>query len=192
MTFETSSSNHEQTLNALWQQQERLDIDSSKVIKMAKSQRLKQRFYMFMDMLSLTPWLLFFVWDIQLSLFLKVFIVLNAIAGTVMIAYFIKLRWISAFGEHSSTEDYKTTLLQQLKNNARIAFINKHLAWISYLAASLIIFLHALFIEQGPFEFTKKILVLGMVAPLMLLPWWIWASKRQARFEREYKNLHVM
>ena len=192
MTFDPSTADQTPSLDALWQQQSTLNVDTRKVVKMAKSQRLKQRFYIFLDVMSLTPYLLFLVWDIELTIFLKAFIAVNAFAGMIMIGYFIKLRWISAFGEYTSTEDYKTRLLQQLKNNAKIAFINKHLAWVSMLLAVSVIALHATFFEDEPFVFTKKIIMVSIIAPLLLVPWWIWASKRQARFEREFNTLSTM
>jgi membrane protein YdbS with pleckstrin-like domain len=178
-------------LNMLWGQQDRISIDLADIKKRAKQQTRKQRWYIAVDILSFLPILIFFFVEHNLNALLKAFLMINFVGMVITVAYIIKLRWLSAFGQSKNTEDYKNSLLKQLKNNAKIARLNKHLCWIVVLAMSLILVLNTWY-EASGFEtfLSKGILILG-VTIVLLLPWYLWARKRQIRFEREAKELET-
>lgn len=176
-------------LDDLWQQQGEISVDTVEIVKMAKSQQWKQRLYMAIDIVGLLPLPLLLIFMDKLTPFLKAFIIVNAFAGAVMVAYFIKLRWAAVFSNHNNTEQYQQNLLQQLKNNARIAFVNKHVAWAVLLISIAAVAIHGWLIDEETSKTIRKMGLSFAIAGGFLIPWWFWASKRQLRFEREARNL---
>lgn len=176
-------------LTNLWKQQSNLAIDLESIRQQAISQTRKQRFYILIDVLSLSPILLLFFIDLKLSPILKGFLAVNFCAAFLAAAYFIKLRCLSAFGNDTTIEEYKTSLLQQLKNNAKIAFLNKHMCWIVMIALSALVLISA-WHESWAVEQTleKMAISLGLVS-VILVPWYFWANERQKRFEKEALEL---
>ncbi|MFT6270583.1 MAG: Flp pilus assembly protein TadB [Alphaproteobacteria bacterium] len=185
--------NHEKqahmNLDDLWQQQTEMSVDTVKIAKMAKSQRRKQRLYISLDIASLLPIPFIFIYLDNITAFLKAFLLINAIAGVVMVAYFIKLRWAAAFSNHNHTGRYQQNLLQQLKNNAQIAYINKHVAWMVLLLSIIVVAVHGWSIDEEILKTIKKMGLSFAIIGAFLIPWWFWASKRQIRFEQEALNL---
>lgn len=176
-------------LTNLWKQQSSLNINIDKIRQQVIDQSRKQRLYIVIDILSLSPILLLFFIDLKLSPILKGFLVINFFAAFLATAYFIKLRCLSAFGNDSTIQEYKTSLLQQLKNNAKIAYLNKHMCWIVMLAISALLLISA-WNESWSIEQTLKKtgISLGLVS-VILIPWYFWANKRQKRFEKEVLEL---
>jgi hypothetical protein len=187
-----TNKSQEFNLNNLWQQQSEIAIDAPQIAelaKMAKRQQLKQRIYMAIDIASLIPVTsLFFFFD-RFTPFLKAFILFNLTAGVIMVGYFIKLRWAAVFSNHSNTKQYQENLLQQLKNNARIALVNKHIAWIALILATVVVIVNGWLINEELIKTVKKTALSFLLAGGFLIPWYFWASKRQARFEEEVSNL---
>jgi Flp pilus assembly protein TadB len=176
-------------LTNLWKQQSKLAIDVDSIRQQAISQTRKQRFYILIDVLSLSPILLLFFIDLKLSPILKGFLAVNFCAAFLAAAYFIKLRCLSAFGNDTTIEEYKTSLLQQLKNNAKIAFINKHMCWIVMIALSALVLISAWHESWAVEQTLKKMAIsLGLVS-VILIPWYFWANERQKRFEKEALEL---
>lgn len=172
-------------LTNLWKQQSNLAIDLESIRQQAISQTRKQRFYILIDVLSLSPILLLFFIDLKLSPILKGFLAVNFCAAFLAAAYFIKLRCLSAFGNDTTIEEYKISLLQQLKNNAKIAFLNKHMCWIVMIALSALILISAWHESWAIEQTLKKMAIsLGLVS-IILIPWYFWANGRQKRFEKE-------
>jgi hypothetical protein len=179
----------EMNLEDLWQQQTEILVDTLVITKMAKLQQRKQRLYIGLDIASLLPIPLLFIFLDKLTPFLKAFLLANAIAGVVMVAYFIKLRWAAAFSNRDHTGRYQQNLLQQLKNNAQIAYINKHVAWIALFISILVVAVHGWWIDEEIIKTIRKVGLSFAIAGGFLIPWWFWASKRQSRFEKEARNL---
>lgn len=179
-------------LGALWQQQAPIDVDLKKVERMAKSQQIKQRFYVFLDVLTMFPaWGILFL-DLQLSQTIRVFLSLNAVLITVMVLFFIKLRWVSLFHSADSTSDYHTRLLKQLHNNVKIAFYNKHSAWLATIIIALVFTIDVFAEGDSQAVLIKQLYLVAVMGLLFMLPWYIWAHKRQRRFEREAQNIETM
>ena len=171
-------------LGALWQQQAPIDVDLRKVERMAKSQQIKQRFYVFLDLLTMLPaWGILFL-DLQFSQTIRVFLSLNAVLITVMVLFFIKLRWVSLFHSADSTSDYHTRLLKQL--------YNKHSAWLATIIIALVFTIDVFAEGDGQALLIKQLYLVAVMGFLFMLPWYIWAHKRQRRFEREAQNIETM
>ncbi|MFT5540985.1 MAG: hypothetical protein ACI97K_001565 [Glaciecola sp.] len=184
-----SENNDHDELGSLWREQTEMNLNLNEIKKLADSQRWKQRFYIFMDLLSLTPFLLILFFKIELSLTLQVFIALCFVLSIIIIIYFIKLRWASAFSHQKSTEDFTKNLLVQLHNNARIAYINKHSAWIITIAVLIFISFNAWFMGWDGDKAFSGLLAAALLSLLLFVPWYIWANKRQIRFEKEAQSI---
>ena len=176
-------------LGALWQQQPNIEVDTNNIIKQAKSQRTKQRIYIFVDFFSIAvAWGLLFL-DLSLNNFMKVFIVLNALITTVLFIFIIKLRWVSIFHTNSATINYQLRLRKQLHNNARIAFYNKHSTWLAWIFVTILISVNFYIEGLSQTIFLEQISLLALIGLVFLLPYYIWAHKRQLRFEKEIASL---
>lgn len=174
-------------LAALWQQQPTLNVNVEEIVNLAKSQRRKQRFYMVLDFLSLLPLVVILFLDLKLSPLLQAFLLANAVAAIIVVSYFTKLRWHSAFGQLKSTTEYINVSLQQLRNNARIANINKHLAWVAAVGGILIVLAQ---IYLGEDEIGSAFIRISVLI-ILLLTWTVWAYKREKRFLNEVKALEA-
>jgi len=178
-------------LSSVWQQQKPLTVDLVDIKRQAQQQTRKQRLYILVDLLSLLPVIIFFILDLTLTAIMQTFLYVSFVIAGINMIYFLKLRWVSAFGAIQNTEDYKQTLLKQLGNNAKIARINKHLSWIVVVAMILLITINNWYYEVAIATSLKKLSIATAVMMLCLVPWYIWANKRQARFERELWALKI-
>ncbi len=189
MTHNSNPSSNELMLDQLWQAQSARKIDPEHIARQAKSQQFKQRLYITLDILSLLPLLFLFTLDLELTLFLTWFLAINCIAVFATVIYFVKLRWVAAFGQDDSTERYIQRLIKQYRNNAKIALVHKHSAWISWLA--LVVAFAFKYYSDGINADTQG-LKLGAIFigfSLFLAAWALWAHKRQGRFEKEAEDL---
>lgn len=197
-------SNHETTeqgsfddnsLETLWRTQEVFNLDIEEIKKSAIHHRRKQRRYIFIDVLSITPLFLFFFIDLDLTPFLKTLLWVNLLASTVVVVYLISLRWKAAFSQCKSTQEYTELTLKQLKNNAHIARINKHCGWLAIVIAISCVFMHGMLQDYSPEKILYKVGLVFVFTALLLIPWTIWAHKRQSRFTKEaeqFQNLVSM
>lgn len=191
MSDENANSGNTQTLDALWQEQSTPAIDINKISQKAASQRNKQRLYMFLDVLSLSPFILVLVLIDKTKYAGPIvpFFWFLLMSSGFMVAYFIKLRWLIAFSSAKTTIDYTKTLITQLKNNALIARINKHMTW---LAGTLLVGFLILdgYMRNYSSEQLLSILWRSLVfTSLIMLPGFFWCRARQARFEHEASQL---
>jgi hypothetical protein len=176
-------------LAGIWQTQQTLNIDSQQVAKQAQEQVYKQRFYIFLDFLSLSPFALLFLIDFTFPTFLKVLTAIVFIAGLSMVIYFTKLRWNAAFAQTQTTADYLAVLIKQYENNALIARINKHSAWISCIVSVVAMALTLHFSERTWEERGLRVVIISIIMIVLLAAWYIWADKRQQRFKDQADRL---
>jgi Flp pilus assembly protein TadB len=104
----------------------------------------------------------------------------------------IKLRWVSIFYTNSNTADYQARLLKQLGNNARIAFYNKHSTWFSGMMVTLFLIVQSYTADLSQSALIKQFTLLALICVFFLLPYYLWARKRQQRFEKELASLHTL
>lgn len=194
MNNETTHSGADDMLDSLWQEQSALNIDTNEVIRKAKSQQNKQRLYIALDLLSLVPFVLVLILIDEKAYAGPIipFFWLNLIGSIVMVSYFIKLRWVSAFSSSKSTQDYTQNLLTQLKNNAVIARINKHMAWIASLLVIGFFMVDAYMRNDSIEQLSSMFMRLTLLAMILLTPWFFWCKSRQNRFNNEAKELKRM
>lgn len=180
------------TLGALWQQQTTITIDTDKIKRLAKSQQRKQRCYLAVDVCSLLfAWILLFL-DLSFTAFVKGFIVFNALMVTALVLMLLKLRWVSLFHINDSTSEYHARLLKQLRNNARIAFYNKHSTWFVFVILIVFLFINSLLEGDTLSPILMHYAYLGGLSLVFFVPWYIWAHKRQHRFEAEANNIQAL
>jgi len=189
MNNDSHNKNTDLGLEQLWQEQKTLRVDVSDITARAKKQQLKQRIYMALDVLGLLPIFVLLSADIRLTPFLKWFVAINLLVLTLMIAHLIKLRWVAAFSHAETTERFIETLLRQLKNNAKIAWLNKHSAWIALLIATLGLAINKYFYPKQNHTDWLELVTIFIATIAFVLVWTIWAHKRQKRFENEAKEL---
>lgn len=184
-----NDNNNDELLSSIWQQQTSHTVDVQALIKQARSQRSKQRFYIFLDVLSLVPFLLFFILDFPNSVLLYVLLSVLFASSVVMVIYFTKLRWYAAVGDITNTNDYVSTLIKQYKNNAQIAKINKFSGYL-VLPFGVLISITLSLAENRPLQDTiSNIFVTFGMMLVFMIPWCWWAGRRQLRFEQKCQQL---
>lgn len=176
-------------LSSLWQAQPVTTIDVEKIQRDYRRQTIKQRCYMLLDILGVLPAvvLVWFAWD-ALSAVAAGMIVGLGVVMVPVVGYLVWLRRVTAFGRAHSTTEYLEQLTRQMKNNARIAWLTKHSAWLTPLFIAvfyLVIFL------QGELPEEKYALVGGALALMCLVMagFYRWAHKRQQHFIRQFDAL---
>ncbi|WP_394222194.1 hypothetical protein [Alteromonas gracilis] len=177
------------TLSALWQAQPIAAIDLEKVKANLSSERKKQRWYMAIDSLAFVPgaYLLVTYWE-TLSLVAQTIYLLLICSAIPLLVYQLWLRRVAAFYKDNRTSDHLTQLTKQIKNNVKISFITKHSTWVALLFGFAFIMERILFGELTQEKVTRMIAVMTSMSVAMLI-WFIWAHKRQKRFERQLKTL---
>ena len=176
-------------LSSIWQDQTTYNADLQALIKQAKQQQTKQRLYVAMDVLSLAPFLLAFKITLPAYPYLQILLFMLFVCSAFMVIYFLKLRWFAAFGGIHSSKDFTDKLIQQYKNNARIAKVNKYTG-IAMLPVGILSALIVSFADNKTSQDT--IYSVGIVSMWMLalmVPWCIWAHKRQKSFEAKHEQL---
>jgi len=179
-------------LSALWQAQPVSNVDVEEVKKTFKSQTRKQRLYFLMDCLSLVPgiWIFILYWDelpvaARALYFGLMFLVIP------LLGYQLWLRRVAAFGSNAQTNNHVQQLKKQFKNNARIAFINKHSAWVAVLIVIAFNTIFTLAKAAEEREYGVVLLVTAITAGIMAV-WYVWAHRRQKQFEKKLTALHDM
>lgn len=176
-------------LTSLWQAQPVATIDVEKIQRDYRKQTIKQRCYMLLDIFGMMPAvvLVWYTWE-DFSTVAAGMIVGLGVVMVPIVGYLIWLRRVTAFGRARSTTDYLEQLSRQMKNNARIAWLTKHSAWLTPLFIGvfyLVIFL------QGELPEEKYAVVGGGLAGMCILMagFFRWAQKREQRFMRQFEAL---
>lgn len=179
-------------LSSIWQDQPTHNADFNALIKQAKQQQTKQRLYVAMDVLSLTPFLLAFKITLPAYPYLHILLFMLFLCSAFMVIYFLKLRWFAAFGGIHSSKDFTDKLIQQYRNNARIAKVNKYTG----MATLPVGVLAALIVSFGDNKTMQDTLYsVGFVSVCLLVlivPWCFWAHKRQQSFEAKHEHLKAL
>ncbi|MDY6976344.1 MAG: hypothetical protein SVW51_08985 [Pseudomonadota bacterium] len=189
-----TSVNNEQneSLSALWQTQPVTAIDVDEVKSSLRSERTKQRWYMVFDSLMIIPaiYILNKYWG-NMTLVAQMMFVFMLVTSVPLLIYQLWLRRVAAFYKDSQTANHLTRLTKQIKNNVKIAFITKHSTWVAVVFGIAFILERYFFGDLTP----EKIIKMSIVMVLMtigMLVWYMWADKRQKRFERQLKTLESM
>ena len=176
-------------LMSLWQAQPVSRVDLEKIQRDYRSQTIKQRCYMLLDILGMMPLVLlvWYTWD-DFSTVAAGMIVALGIVMLPVVGYLIWLRRVTAFGRARSTSDYLQLLTRQMKNNARIAWLTKHSAWLTSL---FIVVFYLIIFLQGELPEEKYTMVGAALTGICLLMagFYRWAQKREQRFMRQFEAL---
>ena len=179
----------EQDLTSLWQAQPVNSIDLEAVKKTFKKEKKNQRLYIVIDCLAFLPVMLIMSkhWS-DLSILVQSMLVGIILLMVPFLGYQLWLRRIAAFSRTDQTLSYLNQLINQIKNNIRIAWMTKHSTWLSVSMIAIFYVVLYLLDELASDEYYKGFLATAIVSILML-PWYIWADKRQKRFESELTRL---
>lgn len=105
-----------------------------------------------------------------------------------LLAYQLWLRRVAAFYKDSQTADHLSKLTKQIKNNITIALITKHSTWIAMLFGLAFILERYVQGELSSDKIIRAVFAMTAMSVAMLV-WFIWAHKRQKRFEHQLKTL---
>ena len=179
-------------LAELWQAQPVTAINLEEVKENLRSERTKQRWYMVIDSLAFIPaiYLLFNSWD-KFTFVANAMFVFMLITALPLLVYQLWLRRVAAFSKATQTVDHLIQLTKQIKNNVKIAFITKHSTWTAVLFGYAFLLERYFFGDPTPEKITKMAIVMTSLSIGMLI-WYVWAHKRQKRFERQLKTLESM
>lgn len=171
----------------LWQQQSVSKVDVGALKKQWRKMRFKQFFYVLLDALAVIslPIILLFVekkmTKAEFVSFTVLFILLSV--------WFFYLVWLRRYSLRSSndaasTADFVERMKLQYRQNIRIAYVNKVLCF--YTPLIFIGFLFALYFGDGMStdELWRKSKVMLGVSVLFLPASWVWADRRQKKFEK--------
>lgn len=147
---------------------------------------------MVMDSLMVFPaiYILAKYWG-NMSLVAQMMFVFMLATSLPLLVYQLWLRRVAAFYKDSQTADHLMQLTKQVKNNVKIAFMTKHSTWIAIVFGFAFILERYFFGDLAPEKVTKLIIVVTSMSIGMLI-WYVWAHKRQKRFERQLKTLEAM
>ena len=112
-------------------------------------------------------------------------------ASKSLLVYQLWLRRVAAFSRDTQTADHLTQLIKQIKNNVKIAVITKHSTWTAVLFGCAFLVERYFYGELTPAKVMKMAIVMTSMSVVMLV-WYVWASKRQKRFERQLETLEKM
>ncbi|MDP2535203.1 hypothetical protein [Alteromonas stellipolaris] len=179
-------------LSALWQAQPVSNVDLEEVKKTFKSQTRKQRFYIMVDCLSLIPmvWMFMYYWS-EFPPLVRIMNIGLIVFILPLLGYQLWLRRVAAFGSNAQTNNHVQQLKKQFKNNARIAFINKHSAWVAVLIVIAFNTIFTLAKAAEEREYGLVLMVTAITAGIMAV-WYVWAHRRQKQFEKKLTALNDM
>ena len=188
----SADNSRDNELSALWQAQPVSNVDVDEVKKTFESQTRKQRLYFLIDCLSLVPgvWIFIHYWD-ELPVTARVLYFGLMLFVIPLLGYQLWLRRVAAFGSNAQTNNHLQQLKKQFKNNARIAFINKHSAWVAVLIVIAFNTIFTLAKAAEEREYGIVLIVTAITAGIMAV-WYVWAHRRQKQFEKKLTALNDM
>ena len=127
----------------------------------------------------------------NMSLVAQLMFVFMLATSLPLLVYQLWLRRVAAFYKDSQTADHLMQLTKQVKNNVKIAFMTKHSTWVAVVFGFAFILERYFLRDLAPEKVIKLIIVISSMSIGMLI-WYVWAHKRQKRFERQLKTLEAM
>ena len=179
-------------LSALWQAQPVTTINLEEVKASLRSERTKQRWYTLVDSLAFIPavYVLVITWE-EFTFVAQAMFIFMLITALPLLVYQLWLRRVAAFSKDTQTADHLMQLTKQIKNNVKIAVITKHSTWTAVLFGCGFLLERYFYGELTPEKIVKMAIVMTSISIVMLV-WYVWASKRQKRFERQLEALEKM
>ena len=179
-------------LSALWQAQPVTTIDLEEVKASLRSERTKQRWYMLVDSLAFIPavYVLVITWE-EFTFVAQAMFIFMLITALPLLVYQLWLRRVAAFSKDTQTADHLMQLTKQIKNNAKLAVITKHSTLTAVLFGCGFLLERYFYGELTPEKIVKMAIVMTTISIVMLV-WYVWAKKKQKRFERQLETLEKM
>lgn len=168
-------------LTTLWQQQPVTNIDIEEVKSAFKKEQKKQRLFMLLDFLGVVPtaFIIYWKWD-MFSTLASIMIVGVYLLCIPLLAYQLWLRRVVAFNNTQKTQGHLESLIKQMENNAKIAWLTKHSCWLAILF--LVVFMGTMYLQGELSEGSnmKRLISLGIT--FGALGWaYQWANKRERK-----------
>lgn len=179
-------------LQALWQQQTTPPLDVRRIQRDCRRQVWRQRIYLAIDLLSTVGVIgyLAVVWH-DLSTLTASFVAAIILLTLPMLVMLVRLRWLAVRGFQSATADYLALLIKQMDNNAHIARITMHSAWMCEVL--LLVTLGAMWLSgELPASRQLKVLIAVTGVTLSMIACYIWAHRRQQRFLQKKAELEAL
>lgn len=180
-------------LNQLWQGQTAEQPNIQAITKKWRWTKVKQRVYVCFDVLSVViPF--GFIWHSmdKLDVFTQRYLMGLLILSVPFVAYLTWLRRFSLGWSSESTDQYIQRLQKQLANNSKIAFITKHSIWPVLVLIGIQHF-SLFYYDVFPIEqLIRKAVISSLIVTVMFIAIWIWADKRQKRFDAERDDLNKL
>lgn len=179
-------SNNDKDFSDLWQKQPVSQIDMSELKRQWKLIRIKQFFYMLLDLCGLfIGFLAVYLVPKKLEGFDMVAVSMIIGITAIWVAYSIWLRRFSLGlkAVNDATLNYVELIKAQYKQNIKIAFLNKFASLVVPLIF-VVFFSVAYFGEFMELEAVyRKAKLVGLIFAVIMPLNWIWAQKRQTKFE---------
>ena len=177
----------------LWQQQPVLEVDAADIRKTANRMRLKQAFYVFLDLATIVFSLVVLIVMRDkfstVSFWGLVAILGLAVLATLYIVYLRRHALLLRVGSES-TREYLMTLLAQARNNVKIAWITKHSCWVCFITLVGFWLLVGMFDDMPHDKWLKKTLLGSGLTFVLMVAMWFWASWRERKFSRLVESLN--
>ncbi len=183
--------NSDNELSRLWQSQQVAQIDMKVLKRQWRSIRVKQHCYMLLDFCGLLAPLVFvYLLPKKLTAFDFVLIGIVTALVALWVVYFAWLRRFSlGFGNNNnSTLDYVELIKTQYKQNIKIARLNKGATFILPIIFGLLFLIAYLGEYLDPEILIRKFKVIAVIFVVFLPANWLWAKKRQSKFEKALAN----
>jgi hypothetical protein len=122
----------------------------------------------------------------RLDVFTQRYLMGLLILSVPFVVYLTWLRRFSLGRSSESTDQYIQGLQKQLANNSKIAFITKNSIWLVLVLIGIQHF-SLFYYDAFPIEqFIRKVVISSLIVI------WIWADKRQERFDAERGDLNKL
>ncbi len=147
---------------------------------------------MLVDSLAFIPavYVLVITWE-EFTFVAQAMFIFMLITALPLLVYQLWLRRVAAFSKDTQTADHLMQLTKQIKNNVKIAVITKHSTWTAVLFGCGFLLERYFYGELTPEKIVKMTIVMTSIS-IVMLGWYVWASKRQKRFERQLETLEKM
>jgi hypothetical protein len=178
-------------LSQLWQGQTAEQPDIQAITKKWRWTKVKQRLYVCLDLLSVViPFVLIWQYMDELDIVTKRIVLAILLLSIPFVVYLTWLRRFSLGWSSESTEKYIQQLQKQLANNSKIAFMTKHSIW-PVLVLIGIQYIALFYYDIFPIEkLIHKAVISSCIVAVVFIAVWIWADKRQKRFDKELLELN--
>ncbi|MCC2616987.1 hypothetical protein LJ739_12110 [Aestuariibacter halophilus] len=177
-------------LQRLWQSQQTQHPDLDKLRRDWRLIRYKQISYMTLDILGLlTGPLLLWLMAERMHWFEFAWLVAIVVLATPLTGYVLWQRRDALRTREIATQDYLVLLLNRSRRNVKIARVTRH-SVIALVPMFFILHAGVYWLDAYPMErWLNKVIASTVILVVLLPAMWLWARRRERRFEQESRQL---